>query len=142
MDIQAAKKLVKKLISRNTLCTLATASLQGKPEAATIEYGEDEGMNLFFETFLSYRKYLNLKSNPKASIVITEVPHTIQMDGNVEELSGDEAEVAKQLLVKKHGEGSGFYSDPEIKFFKFTPNWIRVLVNDKWPPKYVIIKGR
>ena len=140
MDKQAATELVKNLMSRNTLCVLATSSLEGKPEAATMEYAEDEDMNLYFESFPNYRKYPNLKSNPKVSIVITEVPHTIQTDGTVTELSGDEAEAAKQRLIKKHGGGSGFYSDPDIKFFKFTPTWIRVLVAAKWPPKYVTIK--
>src|SRR5574341_528900 len=136
-----AEQVFKKLIRENELCVLATSSLSGKPEAATIEYVADSEDNLYFETFPTYRKYANLKSNPQASVVITQDPHTIQMDGTVVELKGREAEKAVKLLTAKHGEGSGYYSDPQIRFFRFTPTWIRVLLEPAWPPKYVIIKG-
>ncbi len=136
-----AEVLFKKLLNENSLCVLATATLSGKPEAATIEYVSDENGNLYFETFPTYRKYANLKSNPQASVVITQDPHTIQMDGMATELQGKDAERAKQLLISKHGVGSGYYEDSEIRFFRFTPNWTRILVEAKWPPKYVVIKG-
>lgn len=136
-----AKEIFKKLLEENTLCVLATASLDGKPEAATIEYVSDADGNLYFETFPKYRKYANLTANPKASVVITQDPHTIQMDGAAAELQGKDAEAVKQRLITKHGIGSGYYSDKAIKFFRFTPFWIRILVEAKWPPKYVMIKG-
>lgn len=138
---QSPESLARQILSRNTLCVLASASPDGKPEAATIEYAE-EGFTLYFETFPSYRKYKNLKSNPRASIVVTEVPHTIQMDGTVEELEGKEVQTAKNLLTKKHGKGSGFYEDPDIRFFRFSPSWIRILVEAKYPPKYAVIRDK
>ena len=136
-----AEKMVKKLLKENKFCVLATASLDGKPEAAIIEYVADKESNLYFETFPSYRKYANLKKNPQASVVITQVPYTLQMDGSVTELSEIAALKAKALLIKKHGLGSGFYLNSTIKFFKFTPTWIRVLVEAKFPPKYVVLRG-
>lgn len=140
MTNKYAEDLFKKILTKNTLCTLATASVDGKPEAATIEYVKDKDYNLYFETLVPNRKYPNMKSNPRASVVITEAPHTVQMDGTVEELSGKEAEEAKQRLIERHGEGSGFYSAPKIRFFRFTPKWIRVLVKYGYPPKYEVIK--
>ncbi len=136
-----AEELFKKLLKENSLCVLATATLSGKPEAATIEYVPDEQGNLYFETFPTYRKYANLKSNPQSSVVITQDPHTIQMDGSAIELEGKDAEAAKQRLIAKHGMGSGYYEDSDIKFFRFTPTWTRILVEAKWPPKYVVIQG-
>jgi len=135
-----AKEIFKRLLEENTLCVLATATLDGKPEAATIEYVADADGNLYFETFPKYRKYANLKSNPKASVVITQDPHTIQMDGSATELQGKDADEAKRRILARHG-SSGYYDDPQIKFFRFTPTWIRMLVEAKWPPKYVMIKG-
>ncbi len=139
--MERAEEIFRKLLDGNTLCVLATASLDGKPEAATIEYVADAEGNLYFETFPKYRKYANLKSNPRASVVITEDPHTIQMDGMVKEIKSKEADEAKQRLLARHGAGSGYYDDPQIRFFKFAPAWIRVLVEAKWPPKYVVIRG-
>jgi general stress protein 26 len=132
-------ELFNKILKENEICTLATASKSGKPEAATIEYAEDENHNLYFETFPNYRKYPNLKQNPRASVVINQHPHNIQMDGTVKELS-EESEKAKQLCITKHGKCSGFYNDPNIRFFKFTPTWIHILTNPKYPPTYRLIK--
>jgi len=75
-----ASAIFQTLLRENRLCVVATASKDGKPEAATIEFAHDGQHNLFFETFPQYRKYPNLKSNPRASVVITQEPHTVQMD--------------------------------------------------------------
>ena len=45
-------------IASNSLMTLATSDLEGKPEAATVEYVVD-GDSLLINTFISYRKYKN-----------------------------------------------------------------------------------
>ena len=135
------EELVRKLLAENNLCVMATASKDGKPEAASMYFAEDTDYNLYFETCTTYRKYINLKSNPQASIVVTQLPYTVQMDGTVEELAEQESEKAKQRLTAKLGKTSKKYDDPRICFFKFTPTWIRVLTDPKWPPEYSVIKG-
>lgn len=137
-----AKCIFEKILQRSKLCVLATASNDEKLEAAVIEYAPDKNDNIYFETFPDYRKYPNLIQNLRASIVITKEPNTIQMDGTVEEQKGKEAQEAKSLLITKHGKGSGFYDEPNIKFFKFIPTWIRILISDKWPPKYEMIMNK
>jgi general stress protein 26 len=129
--------LFEDMLRRNTLCVLATASNDGKPEAATIEYVTGEGFELYFETFVGYGKYPNLKQNRRVSIVITELPHTIQMDGIAEELQGSAALEAKKRMAAKHDHA--FYNDPHIRFFKFTQQWIRIMVGGKHPPRYEVI---
>ena len=135
-----SRAIFKKLLKESKLCVLATASKDGKPEAAVIEYAADENDGIYFETFPDYRKYPNLINNPRASIVITKEPNTIQMDGVVEEQKDKCTQDAKRHLIAKHGKGSGFYNDPNIRFFKFTQTWIRILISDKWPPKYCMVK--
>ena len=131
------EELARKLLADNHLCVLATASTGGKPEAALIEYAED-GLALYFETFPEYRKYANLKENPRVSIVLAQLPYTLQMDGVAEELNGDGAAEAKARLKAKTG-GHGFYADPKVRFFKFAPNWARLLsTTDK--PTFIVLK--
>lgn len=137
----STKTLFESILYKNSICTLATASLQGKPEAATIGYVADEMYNLYFESFPKYRKYQNIKSNPKVSIVITTQEMDIQMDGAVSELSGDDAESAKQKIIEKRGKGSGYLFAPDVLIFKFTPSWIRVLVDRHYPPTYEMVMG-
>ncbi|MBS3071018.1 pyridoxamine 5'-phosphate oxidase family protein [Candidatus Pacearchaeota archaeon] len=116
--------LAEKLISSNSLCVLATASLNGKPEAATIEYVY-EGGDFYFVTKRGFVKYKNLKINPKASIVITEGKNTVQIDGVVKELKGDDANMASSIMTSKLGQDPKIYLGSEWKSFKFTPTEIR-----------------
>ena len=134
------EEITRALLEQNRLCTLATASREGKPEAATIQYAEDAGMNLYFETFASYRKYANIRGNPQASVVITQLPYTIQMDGEIVELSGREVLEAKKSLERK-GHYRKFYEDPDIRFFRFVPSWIRLCDCEKVPSKRFMIRG-
>ncbi|PJE75475.1 pyridoxamine 5'-phosphate oxidase family protein [Candidatus Uhrbacteria bacterium CG10_big_fil_rev_8_21_14_0_10_48_11] len=135
-----AQNIFETVLLKSDTCTLATASLKGKPEAATIQYAADEMFRLYFESFPSYRKYKNISVNPQASVVVTREGNTVQMDGVIVELSGKDAEAAKQQLVAKFGIGIGYLLQPDVLFFRFTPTWIRVLVSGTYPPKYVIIK--
>lgn len=138
----STKTLFDSILYKNSICTLATASLDGKPEAATIQYIADEKYNLFFESFPTYRKYKNFASNPRVSVVITNPEmKTVQMDGTVSELSGDDAERAKQKIIDEHGKGVGYLFAPNVLFFRFTPSWIRVLVDGNYPPTYEMVMG-
>lgn len=142
MARQEGLVIAHQLIFESKLCVLATASLTGKPEAATIEYVADPDYTIYFETFPDYRKYQNLKENPRASLVITSDPHTVQMDGTVEVLPKEASRASIQLLIIKYGAGSGYYTDETITLFRFTPTWIRVLISKKWPPQYEMILGK
>lgn len=109
-------------------CTIATASKKGVPEAATVFFVWHEGA-LYFKTLSTYRKFSNLQENPVASIVITVNQQTVQMDGTVELLSGKDIELAKELVKSKKGRYSSFDSLPEQRYFRFSPSWIRVMVD-------------
>ena len=126
MPSKSAIELFEKMLKENNLCVLATSSKNGKPEASTIKYAEDKDYNLFFETLSINRKYQNIQENPIGSIVITEIPNSIQMDGILKELIGKDAMNAKEILIKKNGKVPKIFDDPNIRFFKFIPNWIRL----------------
>lgn len=138
----SSKALFENILYKSDLCAFATSSLEGKPEVATIEYYVDEDYNLYFESFPTYRKYHNIISNPLASAVITKDQKTLQMDGEVKQLDGSDAEWAKQKLIEKFGDGVGYLHAPDVLFFRFTPTWIRVLVDGSYPPRYEMIRGQ
>ena len=140
MDI-AALEIAQKILSENCLCSLATVSPDSKPEVATMEFAEDGNFILYFETFPDYRKYVNLKKNPSASVVVTLGGKTLQMDGTMEELVGDDILIGRQKLVAKQGGAKEFYAHPNIRFFRFTASWVRVMVKGGFPPEFVVLKG-
>ena len=134
-------QLFLKILDESVTCTLATASCDGMPEVATIGYAADEKYRLYFQTFPHYRKYKNLKTNPRASIVITQKFHSVQMDGEVEELKGGNCERARHMLIDKYGHVMEAYlNSPDAVFFKFSPTWIRLLKDDMYPPTYEMIE--
>jgi pyridoxine/pyridoxamine 5'-phosphate oxidase len=131
---------VEMLLTQAEHAVLATASTDGKPEAATVQFVADEHWRIYFNTFSTYRKYRNLAQNPRASIVVTVVPYTVQLDGVVRELSGGDAERAREAQDKKRGRPSSFAQDPHTRYFCFVPTWIRVLVQPEYPPQYEEVK--
>ena len=131
-----ATDLALKLLAENKLCVLATSSLEGKPEAATIQYA-DEGLNVFFKTFRTYRKFMNMNLNPQTSIVITAEKQTLQMDGLVEPVS---TEPARGFLIAKHGYDKEYFEDGRVRYFRFTPTWARVMIGGKYPPEFEELK--
>ena len=125
---------LREILLNEPLMALATSSADGEPEVAMVEFVEHEGA-IYFETFKRYRKYQNLQENPRVSITVLAMPHTVQLQGVVEELSKEAALEAKNLLVKK-GSHHSFYEDPDTRFFKIQPTWIRIGNHSSFPPKF------
>lgn len=127
------EEATREILEKENLRTLSTVSQTEKPEAATIQFVADREFNPYFETFPNYRKYDNLKQNPKAAAVIDEKDgkKNIQMEGKAVELEDREAEKARKKLVDAYGEGTGYLDDQEIKFFKFKP---------EYPPEYAMVR--
>ncbi len=134
-----ATEQAKDILASQRACVLATSSLDGKPEAATIYFAE-EGFNLYFETFATYRKYANLTANPRASVVVNNPPLTLQMDGTVHQLSGADTEHAKKRLMEKRRKTKKY--DEKFIFFKFMPTRVHVMTKAEWPPTFETILGK
>jgi len=106
--------------------SLATTSLDGKPEVATVEYLVD-GDQLIINTFIYYRKYQNLVDNPQIACVITvDDEKTLQFDARAELLEGEAAAQARQKLMEFDPGFADFFDDDETRFFRITPTWLRL----------------
>jgi general stress protein 26 len=134
-------KFYQELLKRNFICTLATASLKGKPEAATMLYAEKDDGNLYLYCFNDARKYPNIVENPRASIVIFNSPDYLQMDGTFTELSKKEAIIARTKLIEKHGNKEDYHADSRCRYFCFKPKWISIRVEHDYPAKYATLKA-
>ena len=135
-DEKSAERLISNILSRNRFCTLATSSLDGKPEAAMMMFASDTNGSLVFYAFSNARKYKNIIDNPQASVVIYNFPDYLQMDGIISELSGDEAHLAKRLLIDKDDGHEYYHDDDRCIYFRFVPRWLKVRVDSNFPSKY------
>jgi nitroimidazol reductase NimA-like FMN-containing flavoprotein (pyridoxamine 5'-phosphate oxidase superfamily) len=66
---QSFKNKEKAFLRSNELCRLATASLAGVPQVTPVMYAVD-GDNLIIATDYGTKKFKNLKSNPRVSLVV------------------------------------------------------------------------
>ena len=123
MDDQKQKVLA--FIKSQELGVITTVSPGGLPEAAIVGISEMEDLSLIFGTFKQYRKYTNLKQNPRIALVTGWEDITVQYEGVAQELSGSEREQAKQIHIHKLPHSQKFAELPEQCYFKIKPLWIR-----------------
>lgn len=134
------REIAQNLLSEASTLTIATASPDGEPEAATILFAADEEFAIYFNTATSYRKYDNLAANPRVAVVVDGDRRNVQLEGPVTELTGSAAADAQARLQDKYGEVA-YHDAPDSVFFKLTPDWIRVLVDSTYPPEYAMVRG-
>jgi len=122
-------------VKKHKLAVLATINNEGKPESSVIEFSEKNNLELIFDTFSSFRKYKNIKSNPEVAIVIGwDENITIQYEGTATELKDKELQESINLHINKLQDAKKFVGMEGIKFFKITPKWIRYtdISNEPW----------
>ncbi len=109
------------------LAVLATASTDGQPEAALMGFAVTPELEIIFDTVVTYRKYPNLKKNPRVAWVIgctSEI--TVQYEGVAEELSGAELAKYKEIYFAKFPDGPEREKRfPGITYFVVRPKWVR-----------------
>lgn len=128
------KQTILEFIKRHDLGVIATTD-SDKPEAAVIEYGETENLELIFDAFVSSRKYQNLIKNPKTAFVIGwDENITVQYEGEARELKGEDLNKYKEIYFKKNPRAKKWEGREGIVYFKIIPKWIRYsdLNKDPW----------
>lgn len=135
------KAYIYQVLHGHQYMTLATASADGKPEAATVHLVPDGNTLLVQSSKPTYRKVANLRANPRAACVVTKGhEHTLQFDCSVEELTGNAAVKARQKMIVFESELERFLRHDSV-FFLLTPYWMRLRVYsgsaDTQPGEYV-----
>ncbi len=119
------KQVALDFIKKHLIGVLATTSLENKPEAAVIEFGETDEFELVFDTSTTYRKYNNLKHNPNVAFVVGGQENIgIQLEGIAVELSEEESGKYKQAYFNKNPDAKKWEQFPDTRWFKITPRWL------------------
>jgi len=129
------KKLILDFIKRHKIGVISTVSPENRPEAAVIEFGETDNLELIFDAFENSRKVQNIKQNNQVAFVIGwDEDITVQYEGEAFELSGIELEKYKKIYLAKNPAVAKWEKVKGIKFFKVTPRWIRYsgLTREPW----------
>lgn len=124
--IDDKKKIIFDFIKKHKICVLSTIHKDGSPESAVVEFGESADLEIIFDTLKTYRKYKNLKENPKVAVVIGwDENITVQYEGEASELIGEEVERYKKFYFYKNPEAQRWENDEGITYFRIIPKWIR-----------------
>lgn len=121
-------KMISDYIASQILGVLATVNSEGNPEAALVAITEIGPLELVFGTSNTTRKYQNLLNHPAVAVTLghdVEKAITVQYEGLAEELSGQELARCRTLHIKKNPRSEKYAFQPEQRFFKVKPIWIR-----------------
>jgi general stress protein 26 len=117
---------VLRFLEGEKFAVLATASEDGKPEAALMGFAVTPQLEIIFDTVRRFRKYPNLKKNPRVAWVIgysSEI--SVQYEGIAVELEGAELEKYKTIYAKKYPDSTGRDKWPDLTYFLVRPKWVR-----------------
>ncbi len=129
MENTEQKNKIREFIKNHILTVISTIHAdRSAPESAVIAFAETENLELMFGTSNLSRKYKNLKSNPNVSFVIgwDGREGTAQYEGEARELTNEEADKYRELLILKNKQTEKFRSRADQSYFLVTPKWIRL----------------
>lgn len=126
-DIKKQIKFLFDFIKKHKLGVVASVSGDCLPQAAVVGIAVTEDLELVCSSFITSRKYKNLKTNPNVAVVIGwEQDRTVQYEGVAEELDVDEGENDPLRTILADIPSIAKYIPREHKvFYKIKPKWIR-----------------
>lgn len=125
-----------KVISGCKLAVLGSISPEKTPQSALVGIAVSENLEIIFDTLNSTRKYMNLTTNRKASLVIGwEGEKTVQFEGEAFLPVGEELKQYKQIYYATWPDGPERASWPGLVYFVVRPRWVRYSDYDARPPR-------
>lgn len=104
----------------------ATVGEDGSPQAAVIGVAATDDFELVFDTSTRSRKAENLRRTKRIAIVVGwDEGETVQLEGTVDEPTGDERARLVAAYVAKFADGEDRAKDDDITHFRIRPTWAR-----------------
>jgi pyridoxine/pyridoxamine 5'-phosphate oxidase len=124
-----------RFVAGHALAVVGSISLDGVPQSALVGIAATEDLEIVFDTLNTTRKYRNLTSNPKASVVVGwEGETTVQLEGEASLPVGGELTRYKNVYFSAWPDGPSRQSWPGLVYFVVRPRWIRYSDFDQRPP--------
>jgi hypothetical protein len=112
-------------LKRQRFAVISSVGEDGRPQAAVVGVAFTNDGDAIFDTVGSSRKALNLRRDPRASLVLWEGERTVQMDGRVDEPSGVERGSILKVYLEVFPDGVERLRWEGITHFRFRPSWVR-----------------
>ncbi|MFB6193483.1 MAG: pyridoxamine 5'-phosphate oxidase family protein [Halobaculum sp.] len=138
-DTESPAARARRTLAAADTCTLATASPDGRPEAATVRFVADDAFDLYVTTQSTYRKYHNVTANPRVAVVV-DGPDNLQLEGTAREVDGEAAAFVRRRYEEKYGP-SDYLTNADSVFLAIETDWARLLVDGTYPPEFAVVLG-
>jgi hypothetical protein len=112
-------------LRRQRFGVVSSIGQDGRPQAAVVGVAFSPEGDAIFDTEGTSRKALNLRRDPRASLVLWEGERTVQMEGRVDEPSGSEREAILQIYLAAFPDGVERLRWEGIAHFRLRPSWVR-----------------
>jgi PPOX class probable F420-dependent enzyme len=113
-------------LRRHRLAVVATASPDGRPQAAVVGIAVTDQLEIVFDTVADTRKIPNLRRNPRAAVVVGwDDEQTAQIDGIADEPRGDELARLQRAYFAAFPDGPTRLAWPGITYVRIRPTWAR-----------------
>lgn len=120
----------------------ASVNQQGHPEAAVIGVAVTEKLELVFDTLSGSRKAANLRATPRIALVVGwDDGQTAQIEGVVDEPTGDELQQLKSVYLQRFPDGHQRAGLAGIAYFRVSPMWIRYSDFRTTPPTLTVFNA-
>jgi pyridoxine/pyridoxamine 5'-phosphate oxidase len=134
-DLKMTKSDLHGLIAGCKLGVISSLSSSGSAQSALVGIAVTQDLEIIFDTVKTSRKYSNLTSNPKCSLVIGWAgERTVQYEGVASELAGTEMQCYQKTYFEAWPDGPLRMAWPGIVYFVVRPTWIRYSDFDANPP--------
>ncbi|HZC66037.1 MAG TPA: pyridoxamine 5'-phosphate oxidase family protein [Candidatus Dormibacteraeota bacterium] len=113
-------------ISQHRYAVISSLAKNGSPQSALIGIAVSPNLEIIFDTVKSSRKYPNLITNPRCSLVIGwENEQTLQYEGIAIEPTGDELAHYQKIYFATWPDGPARLSWPGLVHLVVRPTWLR-----------------
>ena len=127
-------ELIRNFLKTQVHMVISTSSKEGKPEAALVGFAAADDLSLIFGTYTTTRKYKNLQNNPTVAVVFgNKEGTTIQYEGTISILAGEELRKYKEIYFKKTPSSKKYEGHKDQVYLKIQPSWIRYTDYNKEP---------
>ncbi len=115
-----------RFLQTSKLAVVSSIGTDGEPQSALVGIAVSPHLEVIFDTVASSRKYRNLKTDARISLVAGwEGETTVQYEGHARELAGEDLDRAKQMYFQVWPECIPHQQWPDIAYFLLTPRWVR-----------------
>ena len=113
-------------ISRQRYGVVATVHGDGAIESALVGIAVSPELEIYFDTLGGTRKAVNLRRDPRVSMVIGwDNEQSVQLEGVADEPKGDALMALKRFYYAAWPDGPTRESWPGITWIRVKPRWIR-----------------